>query len=417
VPGRRGRILSLAPVSRHGWAWLRSGHVSLRWLLKSGALALIVLNIVLLLGFYRSGSWIVDRQGAPVLTDFTPMWLAGREALNGHAAAVYDVERFGAIETAFVGPHAGHYPWPYPPIFFLPAALVALLPYAWAFLAWQAAMLFCCLAAGYRILRDPLTPLAILASPLTVLNAYVGQNGFLTAALIGGGLALLERSPMIAGALFGCLFYKSQFLLLFPLLLAISGHWRALAATLAVGGLLAIVALLAFGADAWQAFPAALTQRAEAALVVQDLAWGKLQSVYGLGRSLGLSAVAAAIVHAIVALPAAAAVCVIWRRPASFDLKAASAAAAALIVTPYLFAYDMAAIVIPGAFLVKDLLERGGTSREYAGVFGLFCGLFVMFAGAGIVPLGPIVNLLLFSLIVRHGFLAPAPGRAPSLAA
>jgi len=363
---------------------------------------------VLLLGFYRSGSWILDPNGAPILTDFTPMWLAGREALAGHAAAVYDSRHFGEIQTAFVGPHAGHYPWPYPPIFFLPAALVALLPYAWAFIGWQAATLAGCLAAGHRILRDPLTPLAILASPLSVLNAYVGQNGFLTATLIGAGLSFLEGSPVIAGICFGCLFYKSQFLLLFPLLFAISGHWRALAAMIAAGALLAIVSALAFGVEPWFAFPAALTERAQAALVVQDLAWGKLQSLYGLARALGLGATPAGIVHAIVALLVAALACLIWRRRGSFDAKAAAAASAALIVTPYLFAYDMAAIVIPGAFLVRDLIERGGSRREYAAIFGLFCGLFAMFAGAGIVPLGAIVNLLLFSLIVWRVFRRPA---------
>src|SRR5205085_10866924 len=125
-------------------------------------------------------------------------------------------------------PHAGQYPWPSPPIFFLPAAVVARLPYAWAFLAWQAATLAGCVAVGYRILRDGLMPLAILAAPLSLLNAYVGQNGFLTAALMGAGLSFLERWPVIAGVCFGCLFYKSQFLLLFPLLFAIAGHWRPL---------------------------------------------------------------------------------------------------------------------------------------------------------------------------------------------
>src|SRR5256714_5116029 len=174
------------------------------------------------------------------------MWLAGREALGGHAAAAYDSRHFGEIQTEFVGPHAGQYPWPYPPIFFLPAAVVALLPYAWAFLAWQAATLAGCLAAGYRILRDGLTPLAILAAPLSLLNAYVGQNGFLTAALIGAGLSFLERWPVIAGICFGCLFYKSQFLLLFPLLFAIAGHWRGPAAIISARALLPIASAVAF---------------------------------------------------------------------------------------------------------------------------------------------------------------------------
>jgi len=194
---------------------------------------------------------------------------------------------------------------------------------------------------------------------------------------------------------------------LFPLLFLIAGYWRVLAATIATGALLATASVVAFGLGPWLAFPAALTERAETALVMQNLPWGKLQSVYGLARALGLDAIAAGVVHGGIALPIAGVVIVIWKRRGGFDLKAASAAAAALIVTPYLFAYDMAAIVIPGAFLVKDMLERGGSPRERAAVFALFVGLFVMFAGAGIVPLGPIVNLSLFSVTAWRAF----PGR------
>jgi hypothetical protein len=106
----------------------------------------------------------------------------------------------------------------------------------------------------------------------------------------------------------------------------------------------------------------------------------------------------------------------IWLSSASFELKAASAAAASLIVTPYLFAYDMAALVIPGAFLTKELLERGGPRYERVAVFGLFCGLFAMFAGAGVVPVGPIVNLALFSLIVSRAFRGSRLSAATSIA-
>ena len=57
-------------------------------------------------------------------------------------------------------------------------------------------------------------------------------------------------------------------------------------------------------------------------------------------------------------------------------------------------------------------MGRHVNRREYAAIFGLFCGLFAMFAGAGIVPLGAIVNLLLFSLIAQRAFRGPAPSPA-----
>src|SRR3546814_9794178 len=47
------------------------------------------------------------------------------------------------------------------------------------------------------------TALTLLAFPGVLLNIGHGQNGFLTAALMGGGVLLLERRPWLAGALFG----------------------------------------------------------------------------------------------------------------------------------------------------------------------------------------------------------------------
>ena len=49
------------------------------------------------------------------------------------------------------------------------------------------------------------------------MNALVGQNGFLTAALIGGTLYLIPIRPVLAGICLGLLTYKPQYGLLFPM--------------------------------------------------------------------------------------------------------------------------------------------------------------------------------------------------------
>ena len=58
-------------------------------------------------------------------------------------------------------------------------------------------------------------------------NTLVGQNGFLTAALIGGTLYLMPVRPVLAGICLGLLTYKPQYGLLFPIVLVAAGHWRA----------------------------------------------------------------------------------------------------------------------------------------------------------------------------------------------
>ena len=55
-----------------------------------------------------------------------------------------------------------------------------------------------------------------LGFPAAIWNVTAGQNGFLTAALIGGTLGLLERHPALGRDLLGLLTYKPQFGLLFP---------------------------------------------------------------------------------------------------------------------------------------------------------------------------------------------------------
>ena len=50
---------------------------------------------------------------------------------------------------------------------------------------------------------------------------------------------------------------------------------------------------------------------------------------------------------------------IIWRSQVCYELKAAILSTAALLATPYAFAYDMATIVVPAAFLATDQLRRG----------------------------------------------------------
>jgi hypothetical protein len=47
--------------------------------------------------------------------------------------------------------------------------------------------------------------LLALAFPAVLINIGHGQNGFLTAALMGGALVALPRQPVLAGILFGLL--------------------------------------------------------------------------------------------------------------------------------------------------------------------------------------------------------------------
>src|SRR5947199_372602 len=80
------------------------------------------------------------------------------------------------------------------------------------------------------------------------------RNGFLTAALLGGALHLLDRRPWLAGVLIGCLAYKPQFGVLIPIALLAGGRWTTIGAAVATVAALFAVSVLALGGGVWHAF-------------------------------------------------------------------------------------------------------------------------------------------------------------------
>src|SRR5207248_6528515 len=140
----------------------------------------------------------------------------------------------------------GAYRWHYPPPFLFAAALAALLPFVPAGIAWLAATGALYAAAVRGIIGHRAGWLFALGFPGAMWNVTAGQNGFLTAALIGGALSFLERHPMLAGCCLGLLTYKPQLGVLFPLVLAASGRWRAFWSAAAMALAVAALSWLAF---------------------------------------------------------------------------------------------------------------------------------------------------------------------------
>jgi glycosyl transferase family 87 len=388
--------------------------------------AVVMVYVAFLVCVFRAGTWIVDAQGVPIYTDFACAWIATMQALQGHAAALYDPARFVETQAAFVGPRADLYPnWPYPPPFLLFMAPFAMLRYLYAFLSWDLLTLLGCLSVVYAITRRLPAIALVLAFPLTAWNFLAAQNGFLTASLLGASLLFLERRPMLAGVFIGCLTYKPQFGLLFPVALIAARQWPVMVTATVTAAVLASASLAGLGSEAWGAFPHELLAQANLNLAADpDSNWGYLQSVYGLVRALRGSAGLAWLAQAAITSASAIVVWKVWRSPVRFGLKAAALSAAALISTPYAFAYDMAAIVIPAAFLVRDQIEHGALKGETGQICALFAAALALLAvfgdrpggvTFGSTPAGIFIALALSGIILRR--IAHDPGGRRSLGA
>ncbi len=384
-----------------------------RWLQTFGY-ALAALYLLYFVIVYRAGSWIVGSTGLPIYTDFAVWWAAGMQVLHGNPAALYDPGEFMKIQSALFGPGEAFYPsWPsYPPTFLLVLAPLALLPYRSAFITWDVVTLLGCVGVVYLIVRRRAAIALALAAPFTAWNFIAAQNGFLTASLLGASLLLLERRPVFAGVFIGCLTYKPQFGILFPVALLASRQWRAIASAGFTAALLAAASITLFGAELWAGFPHGLAAQDELNLLAgPDSNWGYLQTAYGLIRSLHGSARLAWLVQGLVAVAGAVTVWIAWRSRIHYELKAAVLSAAALLATPYAFAYDMAAIVIPAAFLASDQLNRGllrGEKTMWIVLFGAPLAVLVTLgdnAGGttfGGTPVSLFAAFMLFCVIPRR---------------
>ena len=384
--------------------------VSWRLSLYGGLFA--VLWAVMLLSLYQGEHWLVKKNGVPVYTDFTNTFAAGLHALHNDTEALYIPAESLIAQDALVGAgNSFHSTWPYPPTFFLVLAPLAILPYLLAFLTWNVATLLAHIAVVYLIVRRPPAIALVLASPFTFMNIVVGQMGFLTASLLGSSMLFLERRPGMAGVFIGCLTYKPQFGILFPLALAAFRQWRALASAIATTALLVGASIMIFGTGSWEAFPRELFAQASLNLSAdpelmnplfsQRDYWVGLQTAYGLIRTLGGSAGLAWFAQGITTCAAASTVGFIWRSPARYPLKAATLSAAALVATPYAHAYDLVAIAIPIAFLVRDQISMGLLRGEQTTLFALF-GVSLASNCADLLPLGPIVLIALLGVILHR---------------
>jgi arabinofuranan 3-O-arabinosyltransferase len=341
---------------------------------RSRRVALIGLTLALgylifLAGAYLGGHFLTDAEGQPIANDFVNVFAAGRLTLDGMPAAAYDWPLHKAAEVRAVGhDFANYYGWHYPPTFLFAAAGLALLPYLVAAVVWLAATLAAYAVTLGGILGTRAGAFLALGFPAVLWNVTAGQNGFLTATLIGGALGLLERRPALAGICLGLLAYKPQFGLLFPLVLIADRRWLtvAVAALVAIG--VAALSWLAFGTASWKAFLHGLPVTGRVVLGEGAADFDRLQSLFGFLRAREGSETLAWTAQSIGTLALLAGLVWLWRSRAGYELKAAALAAGALLATPYVYIYDLVVLAVAVAFLIRLALARGFTASEIVGL-------------------------------------------------
>src|SRR3954470_17174145 len=369
--------------------------------LFNACFVLFAINAAFFPTAYFAHWWITDPNGLGVPTDFVNVWSAGRLVLDGHPASAYDWEIQKQVQVGLLGQtFVGHFAWHYPPPFLFVAAFLAQFPYSVGFIGWVSASLLPYLAIMRAIVGRPFGWLLAAAFPLALNNTLVGQNGFLTAALIGGTLYLMPKRPVLAGICLGLLSYKPQYGLLFPLVLIAAGQWTVFFTAGIVAVAMAFASWLAFGTESWQAFFHWIPMFSQSFLSEGRAPWGKMQSIFALVRYFGGSEPLGWAFQWTMIAAVAAALVLLWRSRLRYSLKAAALATGTLLVTPYLFLYDVMVLAIAAGFLIRIGLSDGFRRYELPALGAM--ALLLMFYPVFGAPTGFAAILVVTSLIAMR---------------
>lgn len=313
--------------------------------------------------------WTFDANGLSVGSlktpywDFLNLWFGSHLASIGKVDLLFDPEAYRAAMRAIYGATLPDHEWSYPPSMLLVGAPLSFLPLPLAYTIWTlggALSLYAalsCLGAIPRAVR-----LLIVVSPVALQNAFFGQNGAYTTALLIAALALAPKRPLLAGLFAGLLTLKPHLGVLIPIAWLAAGYWRAIFSAACVAIVLFVLTGLLFGFTVWVEFRAVTTP-----LMVSILEapypqpyHTQAMTIFIALRALGSSVMLAYGGQIAAALIAMAITWRIWRAiPAGMTStdRIILTALLALLATPYGYSYDSLTVALAVAWLAisRDL--------------------------------------------------------------
>jgi len=299
---------------------------------------------------HPSGMWAMGR-------DFINYWSGARLALAGETETLSKVGEYIAYLKNEFGQGLDGHNWSYPPHTLLLIWPLALLPYLWAFGLWT----FSGLAALYyslkRLTGNIVDARVLLLAPATFLCIFTGQNGLFSASIILLSFAVMKKRPILAGILIGCLTFKPQLGILFPLVLLLMRKWTVFVSAAITTMALIGLSILIFGQQMWIDYISVILPLQTEILALPHTQFSRMvPSIFMMIKNLGVSMDVAWICQ--YAVSGFVLLSVIWgfikERP--FGLQIALFCTGSLLFTPYIANYDMI-ILAPAVYLYYRYLK------------------------------------------------------------
>jgi len=332
--------------------------------------------------------------------DWAIFMAAGRAIFSHDVSHIYDqlwiAQAVNSEYANWLSAPEPHPLFPYPPVYLLVVVPFALLPIGWSLLASQILQFAALAGALMTFVRGRFLAIAALMAPAASNNVLAGSNALLVAALIVGGLAALDTSPLLAGALLGLVIFKPQFVPLLLVALIAGRHWRALAAMGVTSALFVLASVIAFGPNLWLKW-ADVYIHPQAVDGVNGTEWGHIwdDSVSTCVSLLGAPREVAIAVQMAAALFAAVSVWQVFaaRHPA----RTAILLCAGLLASPHISNYDLIGVAIAAAALTAQLPAN---TRPLLLVLPLMAYAAPLFDPPRVVALGLITPLLILGVMV-----------------
>ena len=380
--------------------------------------ALLLLTIITLSAWAWTTHGFTTNSTARPGIDFAVFWTASDMILHGQAASIYDYRLFSHAEQLRFGSYLyGNFlTWLYPPTMLLLVAPLAFVPFLPAFFLFFAGSFLCYVRAvdGLSRLRAQLPQprlamLVVLAFPGVFITVIAGQNSLLTAAIAALAIRQLERRPVVAGLLVSLLAIKPQLAILFPLVMIATGAWRAFAAAAAGTTLFVFVSEAFGGRAAVQGFAEGMSTVRDRIVEHGVVYWHVSPTPFAALRLAGASLSVAYAAHIAIALLAAAATVAVWRRTRDLRLRGASFATATMLMSLYLWHYELAWLGIAVFCFVAYGLDHGWMPGDQTVV--VLAWLLPAFELINRLTMwsqfGPVVLLAMLFVVIRRASLTP----------
>lgn len=346
-----------------------------RWILVTLAVCVAVKAV----WFSRWGIWHVRD-----LVDFDAFHLVAQHVWLGDVDQAYQFSKLVVMQKEASGGVDGFMPWTYPPQFSLLLAPLGLAPTGLAYFLFTALTLVLFLVVLRSIAGRQFPLFLVILFPAMEITLACGQNGFLTAALIGTFCLFIEERPALAGLALGLMVIKPHLAIAFALYSLLKRCWTAVMTAAFVVLASSALCTAIFGVRIWSA----LLQSVHDSSIFLDHGYYPLYrmiSFYAALRTVGASSGAAFLGQSIVAIFALSIVVTAVGRKMPTRISLGLTALVSLCISPYAYDYDFLifgiglSIFLPELQLITHKRERGFV---YAGL--MLVGAYGSLRGASL---------------------------------